>query len=96
MQLVAPVNVPDFKIVWLAAAGGHIKTGAPVVRFDPSSARQQLDEKTAALAQAAATVDQAVAQARITAEQDKLDLANARYQVERAQASKLRNKPSSA
>jgi HlyD family secretion protein len=84
VQLIAPVNVPDLKIVWLAAAGGHIKTGAPVVRFDPSSARQQLDEKNAALAQAAATVDQAVAQARITAEQDKLDLANARYQVERA------------
>jgi HlyD family secretion protein len=84
VQLVAPVNVPDLKIVWLAAAGGHIKAGNPVVRFDPSSARQQLDEKNAALAQAQATVDQAVAQARITAEQDKLDLANARYQVERA------------
>jgi HlyD family secretion protein len=36
------------------------------------------------LRQAQATVDQAVAQARITAEQDKLDLANAHYQVERA------------
>ena len=36
------------------------------------------------LRQAEATRDQAVAQARITAEQDKLDLANARYQVERA------------
>jgi HlyD family secretion protein len=82
--LVAPVNVPDLKIVWLAPPGGAIKTGQPVIRFDPSSARQQLDEKNAALRQAQATVDQAVAQARITAEQDKLDLANARYQVERA------------
>ncbi len=84
VQLVAPVNVPDLKIVWLAPAGGHIKAGNPVVRFDPSSARQQLDEKNAALQQAQATVEQAEAQARITAEQDKLDLANARYQVERA------------
>ena len=84
VQLVAPVNVPDLKIVWLAPPGGAIKPGQPVVRFDPSSARQQLDEKTAALRQAQATVDQAVAQARITSEQDKLDLANARYQVERA------------
>jgi len=84
VQLIAPVNVPDLKIVWLAPAGGNIKSGEPVVRFDPSSAKQQLDEKTAALRQAQATVDQAVAQARITAEQDKLDLANARYQVERA------------
>jgi HlyD family secretion protein len=84
VQLVAPVNVPDLKIVWLAPPGGAIKPGQPVVRFDPSSAKQQVDEKTAALRQAQATVDQAVAQARITAEQDKLDLANARYQVERA------------
>jgi HlyD family secretion protein len=84
VQLVAPVNVPDLKIVWLAPAGEHIKANGPVIRFDPSSARQQLDEKNAVLGQAQATVDQALAQARITAEQDKLDLANARYQVERA------------
>ena len=84
VQLTAPVNVPDLKIVWLAPPGGHVKAGDPVIRFDPSSAKQQLEEKTAVLRQAAATVDQAVAQARITAEQDKLDLANARYQVERA------------
>lgn len=84
VQLTAPVNVPDLKIVWLAPPGGHIRAGEPVIRFDPSSARQQLDEKNAILHQAQATVDQALAQARITAEQDKLDLANARYQVERA------------
>ncbi len=84
VQLVAPVNVPDLKIVWLAPPGGAIQSGQPVVRFDPSSAEQQLDEKNAALRQAQATLDQAVAQARITAEQDKLDLANARYTVERA------------
>ena len=84
VQLVAPVNVPDLKIVWLAPPGGAIKAGQPVVRFDPSSAKQQVDEKTASLKQAQATVEQAVAQARITAEQDKLDLANATYQVERA------------
>jgi HlyD family secretion protein len=84
VQLIAPRNVPDLKIVWLAAAGGHIKAGEAVVRFDPSTARQQLDEKTAGLQQAQATLDQAVAQARITAEQDKLDLANSRYQVEKA------------
>ena len=55
-----------------------------MIRFDPSSARQQLQEKEAGLRQAQATLDQAVAQARITGEQDKLDLAAARYEVERA------------
>jgi multidrug efflux pump subunit AcrA (membrane-fusion protein) len=84
VQLTAPNNVPDLKIVWLAPPGGPVKAHEPVIRFDPSSAKQQLDEKNAILRQAQSTVDQAVAQARITAEQDKLDLANARYQVERA------------
>jgi HlyD family secretion protein len=84
VQLHAPRNVPDLRIVWLATPGGVIHTGDPVIRFDPSSARQQQDEKKAALRQAQATLDQAVAQGRITAELDKRELAAARYQVERA------------
>ncbi len=84
VQLTAPVNVPDLQIVWLATAGDPVKAGQPVIRFDPSSARQQLQEKQAGLNQAQATLDQALSQARITAEQDKLDLASARYDVERA------------
>lgn len=84
VQITAPVNVPSLRIVWLAAPSSAIKKGDPVVRFDPSSARQQLQEKDAALKQAQATLEQAVAQARITAEQDKRDLATARYTVERA------------
>src|SRR5579862_2155241 len=84
VQLTAPVNVPDLQIVWLASAGDSISAGKPVIRFDPSSARQQLQEKEAALRQAQATLDQELAQARITAEQNKLDLAAAHYDVERA------------
>jgi HlyD family secretion protein len=84
VQVTAPVNVPSLRIVWLAPPSGHVKQGDPVVRFDPSSARQQLQEKDAALKQAQATLDQAVAQARITAEQDRRDLATSRYTVERA------------
>src|ERR1700732_2229740 len=73
VQLTAPVSVPDLQIVWLAPAGDTITAGKPVIRFDPSSARQQLQEKEAALRQAQATLDQELAHARITAEQDKLD-----------------------
>ena len=69
VQLSAPVNIPDLKIVWLAPAGAFVKSGEPVVRFDPSSARQQLNEKQAVLEHAQAALDQAIAQARITAEQ---------------------------
>jgi HlyD family secretion protein len=84
VQITAPVNVPQLRIVWLAPAGDPVKAGDPIIRFDPSSAKQQLQEREAALKQAEATLDQAVAQARIMAEQDKRDLASARYEVERA------------
>jgi HlyD family secretion protein len=83
VQLIA-ANVPDLRIVWQAPGSTAVKAGDPVIRFDTSTAKQQLAEKTAALQQAQASLDQAVAQARITAEQDKIDLANAKHQVERA------------
>ena len=84
VQLVAPVNVPDLRIVWTAPPSSLVKAGDVVIKFDPSSAKQQLQEKEAALRQAQATLDQETAQARITTEQDKLDLANSTYQVEKA------------
>lgn len=84
VQLSAPLDVPDLQIVWLASAGSEVKIGEPVIRFDPSRSQQDLKEKTAALEQAQATLDQAVVQARITADQDKLDLATATYERERA------------
>ena len=84
VQITAPVNVPSLRIVWQAPPGGAVKEGDPVVRFDPSSTQQQLQEKDAALKQAQATLDQAVADARITAEQDQRDLSTSKYDVEKA------------
>ncbi len=80
----APVNVPELRIVWLAPTGSSVKEGEPIIRFDQSAVKQQLQEKEAALKQAQAALDQAVAQARVTAEQNKIDLAAASYDVERA------------
>jgi multidrug efflux pump subunit AcrA (membrane-fusion protein) len=80
MQLAAPLDVSDLQIVWLAPTGSQVKAGEVVIRFDPSHTQQDLKEKTAAQA----SLEQAVAQARITAEQDKLDLAKARYEMEKA------------
>ncbi len=84
VHVTAPVNVPDLRIVWLAPTGSGVNATEPVIRFDPSSAKQQLEEKDAALKQAQAALDQAVAQARLDGQQDKLDLATAVYQVEKA------------
>lgn len=84
VQVSAPTNVPELRIVELAPAGARVKEGDVVIRFDPSSAKRQLLEKEAELKQAQATLEQAQAQARMTAEEDRRDLAMARYQVERA------------
>src|SRR5262245_3167745 len=45
-----PPMVPDmwdYKIAFLADEGTQVKTGQPVVRFDPGSLQRQLDEKQA-------------------------------------------------
>ena len=75
VQINAPFNVPNLQIVWLGAAGCAVKAGDRIVRFDASAAERQLKEQEAALKQAQASLDQAIAEGRIKAEQDKLELA---------------------
>ncbi len=76
--------IPNLRIAWMVPSGGKVNEGDPVIRFDSSSAQQELMQKEAALKQAQATLDQAVAQAKITAEQDASNLADAKFTVERA------------
>ena len=83
MQIYTPM-VPNLRIAWLAPPGENVKEGEVIVKFDSSSSTQQLQQKEAQLRQAQATLDQALAQAKITAEQDKTELADAQFAVERA------------
>jgi len=83
VQVYTPM-VPNLRIAWLAPPGEVVKQGDVIVKFDSSSATEQLMQKEAQLRQAQATLDQAVAQAKITAEQDKTQLADAEFTVERA------------
>jgi len=83
VQIYAPI-VPNLSIAWLAPPGEKVDQGQAIIRFDSSSAQQQLQQKVAQLQQAQATLDQALAQAKITSEQDKSDLADAQYTVEKA------------
>jgi multidrug efflux pump subunit AcrA (membrane-fusion protein) len=76
--------VPQLRIAWLAPSGTMIQQGEEMIKFDSSAAEQQLQQKEAALRQAQATLDQAVAQSRITADQDRSDLADAQFNVEKA------------
>jgi len=82
-QVYTPI-VPNLRIAWMAPAGEPVAAGDSLIKFDSSSAEQTLAQKEAALRQAQATLDQAVAQSKITAEQDASDLAQAKYTVERA------------
>ncbi|HZL56362.1 MAG TPA: efflux RND transporter periplasmic adaptor subunit [Bryobacteraceae bacterium] len=83
-QLTAPLDVQDLQIVWAVPGGSEVKKDQPVIRFDPTRTQQDLKEKQAALQQAQSTLDQAIAQARITEDQDKLDLSTAQYNAEKA------------
>ncbi len=85
VQIIAPLRVPDLQIVWVAPASSAVAVGETVLRFDPSAAKQAINEHTASMRQAQANLDQALAQSRITAEQDKLDSAKAQYDLEKAQ-----------
>ena len=61
-QLAAPLDVQDLQIVWEAPDGGEVTKGGPVIRFDPTRVQQDIPRrKTAALAQAQSTLDQATA-----------------------------------
>jgi HlyD family secretion protein len=82
-QVYTPV-VPNLRIGWMANACEPVKAGDSLIKFDSSSATQQLMQKEAQLRQAQASLDQAQAQAQITAEQDKSELGQAKYAVERA------------
>jgi hypothetical protein len=84
VQLTAPVGLQDLQIVWLAPSGSGVKEGQPVIRFDQTLFQQAVVDKRVALRQAQATLDQGEAQAQMRVEQDKVDLAAARYQMERA------------
>ncbi len=82
--IAAPTRVPDLRILWIAPQGNPVKPGDVIVRFDDASAKRQLQEKEAALRQAQASLDQASAEALMTEESGKLDLATAQHAVERA------------
>jgi HlyD family secretion protein len=84
VDILAPDNVPDLRIVWLAPSGGAVKEGDVIIRFDASKLEQDLREKTQALRQAQASLDQAVAQENIDADKDRLDLSQTTADMEKA------------
>ncbi|MGO9258193.1 MAG: efflux RND transporter periplasmic adaptor subunit [Bryobacteraceae bacterium] len=76
--------VPQPRVAWLAPDGGLVKQGDPIVKLDSSATQQQLDQMQAQLVAAQATLDQALAQARVDTEQDRSDFADSQFTVEKA------------
>ena len=76
-----------------APAGSAVKKGQAVIRFDPSRTQQDLKEKMRLLARRRPRWIRRWRRRRITADQDKLDLATAQYKWRR-RSSKLRSRPS--
>ncbi len=83
IEIYTPM-VPNLRIAWMAPSGENVQQGDPIIRFDSSSSQQDLAKKEAQLKSAIAALDQWVAQARITVEQDKSDLSDAQFAVENA------------
>lgn len=90
VNLAAP-RVPGLTITWLAPPGSRVKPGDPVVRFDASSTRADFKAKLAAQDQAAATVRQTQAQAKITAQTDQLAEAKDRAAVATAKLTVIKD-----
>lgn len=86
-QRSVPVYAPlvqDLRIAWLAPASEVIQQGDPMIRFDSSTAERDLIERRSTMAQARASLDQAVAEAGASVEHDERDLVDARLGVELA------------
>ncbi|MBL8241774.1 MAG: efflux RND transporter periplasmic adaptor subunit [Bryobacterales bacterium] len=81
----APLNVPNLQLIWTASPGAPVKKGDVILKFDVSGATRQLQEKEAALKQAEAGLEQAISNASIAEEQDKLELATLDHAVKRAE-----------
>jgi HlyD family secretion protein len=82
--LAAPTQAGELQIVKLAKTGTQIKAGDVVVDFDGSTLRRTMQEKQSELKQADAEIEQAIAQARITKEQNSTELMRANYNIQRA------------
>jgi HlyD family secretion protein len=83
--LAAPLQAGgEMQIVKLAKNGAVVKKGDIVVEFDATILQQRLQERNSELKTADGEIEQSLAQAKITAEQQATDLMKAKYDIDRA------------
>lgn len=82
--LTSPMQAGELQIVRLVKNGSRVQPGDVVVVFDGTTLRRTMQEKESELRQADAEIEQARAQAQLTAEQNATALMKAQYDIERA------------
>ena len=82
--LTAPSGSGQVQIIKMKKTGDTINAGDVVVQFDLTQLQNQFDTRQSDLKQAEREIDGAIAQAKMTEEQDATDLAKAKFDVERA------------
>ena len=82
--LTAPSGSGQIQIIKMKKTGDTINAGDVVVQFDLTQLQNQFDTRQSDLKQAEREIDGAVAQAKMTEEQDATDLAKAKFDVQRA------------
>ena len=85
IPLTAPSSAGDLQILELAKNGMNVKKGDVVVKFDPVPVQRTHAEKLSELKQADEEIGKTEAQYRIQEQQADMDLAKARYDVQRAE-----------
>ena len=82
--VTAPSGTGQMQIIKMAKTGDSVKVGDVVVQFDTTQLQNQFDTRQSDLKQSEREIDGAIAQAKMTEEQDATDLAKAKFDVERA------------
>ena len=82
--VIAPMGAGELQILKLASNGEPVSAGDIVVQFDGSTLQRTIQERESELRQAMEELEQAKAQANITAEQDSTSVLHSRYDVDRA------------
>lgn len=82
--VTAPMQAGELQILKLAPNGSAVKAGDVVAQFDGATLRRTIQERESELRQANDELEQARAQANITAQQDGTALMHSSYDVDRA------------
>jgi len=82
--VASPMQAGELQILKLARNGSVVQPGDLLVQFDGSTLQRTVEEKQSELRQADAEIEQARAQAMLTAEQNATALMKATYDIERA------------